>query len=196
MLFAHGANVPSSHPWMQSWARRLSGVGQVSLFDYPYVKQGRRTPDAREVLIAAHRDALEQARRTTARPVVLVGKSMGARLSCELSLTEQVTAVVSLGFPLSAQGRRGDRPDELIAKLSVPALFIQGSQDPLGPIEALELSRRQMKAPSELFVVDGGDHSLRVSGAVLEASGESQDDVDSRVLQAIDRFVARILKDR
>jgi hypothetical protein len=37
LLFAHGAGAGQSHPWMQSWAQRLSKLGSVAPFDYPYM---------------------------------------------------------------------------------------------------------------------------------------------------------------
>ena len=54
LLFAHGAGLPSSSPWMQRWARRLAAVGIVEAFDYPYMKAGRRSPDRPPILLEAH----------------------------------------------------------------------------------------------------------------------------------------------
>ncbi len=46
-----------------------------------------------------------------------------------------------------------------------------------------------MTAASTLLVVPGGDHSLVVSAKQLKTTGETQDDVDARVLGAVARFV-------
>jgi predicted alpha/beta-hydrolase family hydrolase len=93
-LFAHGAGAPSSHPWMQRWAKRLSTLGQVFPFDYLYMEERRKRPDPLPVLIAAHRAALMEAKKAHAGPVVLIGKSMGGRVGCHLALEEEVTAVI------------------------------------------------------------------------------------------------------
>ena len=57
-LFAPGAGAPSTHPWMQKWKERLETIGRVTLFDYDYMRKGRRRPDPPPQLIAAHRQAL------------------------------------------------------------------------------------------------------------------------------------------
>ncbi len=46
-----------------------------------------------------------------------------------------------------------------------------------------------MKAPTFLHVVEGGDHSLLVSKRQLAATGETQEEVDQRILEAIAKFV-------
>ena len=48
---------------MLRWAKHLSALGPVFPFDYPYVKERRRAPDRVPVLVAAHREAVLQARR-------------------------------------------------------------------------------------------------------------------------------------
>jgi hypothetical protein len=47
-----------------------------------------------------------------------------------------------------------------------------------------------MKAPNQLYVVEGGDHSLMVTKGQLKANGETQDDVEIRILEKIQEFVA------
>ena len=56
-----------------------------------------------------------------------------------------------------------------------------------------EVVRPEMIAPNSLYVVEGGDHSLQVTKRQLQASGETQDDVDQRILDAIAKFVNRIV---
>jgi hypothetical protein len=43
-----------------------------------------------------------------------------------------------------------------------------------------------------LDVVEGGDHSLRVPKRQLQAMGETQEDVDQRIFQAISKFVSTL----
>jgi predicted alpha/beta-hydrolase family hydrolase len=189
ILFAPGAGAPSTSPWMRAWAGRLATLGDVAPLDYPYQRAGRRSPDRLPVLVAAHRDALAAARAGRRGPVVLAGKSMGSRVGCHLALEERVDALVCLGYPL--RGARGDLRDEVLLALRTPILFVQGARDPLCPLDALEEVRRRMKAPSELYVVDGGNHSLLVGVRALKAAGEAQEDVDARTLAAIAGFVRR-----
>jgi predicted alpha/beta-hydrolase family hydrolase len=200
VLFAHGAGAPSSSRWMQAWADRLRAVGPVAPFDYPYMKNGRKTPDRLPVLLEAHRQALAEAREEHGRhrPVVLAGKSMGSRIGCHLAVTladeaatagaSPVAAVICFGYPLRAAGSGASRA-EVLQALRTPILFLQGSRDPLGPLDDLAAVRTQMTAPNDLFVVDGGDHSLEIRKRAAAAAGQTQAGWDAGILVAIDTFL-------
>lgn len=193
ILFAPGAGAPSSHPWMQNWKERLSEIGVVETLDYDYMREGRKRPDPLPRLIAAHRNAL-QAPRQKHQPdsTVLIGKSMGGRIGCHLSLEEKVDGLVCLGYPLCAMGDRTKLRDEVLRALTTPILFVQGTRDPLCPLDLLKAVRAEMKAPNSLHVVESGDHSLRVRKRQLKATGETQEDVDHRIFKAIAGFVDQV----
>ena len=176
---------------MLRWAELLTTIGNVVAFDYPYLAEGRKRPDPLPKLIEAHRAALEKARQSHAGPVVLIGKSMGGRVGCHLSLQETVAAVVCLGYPLCGGGDCSKLRDKVLRDLSTPILFVQGTRDSLFPLEVLAGVRGEMHAVNELHVVEGGDHSLRVTKSYLKASGETQDNVDKRILEVIQKFVAK-----
>ncbi len=192
ILFAHGAGAPSSSAWMRAWARRMGTLAEVAAFDYPYMSKGRRAPDRLPVLLEAHRAALAGARARLGRdsPVVLAGKSMGSRVGCHLAVDLHGTpdapgALVCFGYPLRS-GTSGALRDEVLVALQTPILFLQGSRDPLCGLADLERVRKRMRAPSELFVVEGGNHSLEVGAR----APRGQEDWDRAVLDAIARFLA------
>lgn len=190
-LFAPGAGAPSTSDWMVGWRRRLAKlgkIGEVSAFDYPYRLAGRKSPDRLPLLIAAHREALAALRARARGPIFLVGKSMGGRVGCHLALEQPVAGLICLGYPLRS-GATGALRDEVLVALRTPVLFVQGTRDPLCPLETLAEVRARMTAPSTLEVVEGGDHSLAVSAAVRRATGTTQTDADARVVTAIRRFV-------
>jgi uncharacterized protein len=188
-LFAPGAGAPSSHPWMQRWKERLLGIGDVVIFDYPYMRENRKRPDRLPQLVAAHRQALSEARKEENCAVVLIGKSMGGRIGCHVALEEEVDAVICLGYPLCGAADRTKLRDEVLRALRTPILFVQGTRDPLCPLDILERVRREMQAPNVLHIVEGGDHSLGVSKRQVQTSGQTQDDVDQAVLEVITQFV-------
>ena len=191
LLFAPGAGAPSSHPWMQSWKKILSETGEVETFDYDYMREGRKRPDPLPQLIAAHREALNRAReRYRPERTILVGKSMGGRIGCHVSLEEELDGLICLGYPLCAMGDRAKLRDQVLRALTTPILFVQGSRDSLCPLDLLERVRAEMKAPNFLHVVETGDHSLRVSKRQLQGSNQTQEDVDQRVFQSIAEFIA------
>ena len=188
-LFAPGAGAPSTHSWMQKWKERLENIGEVTLFDYYYMREGRKRPDPAPLLIAAHRHALVQLREKTSGQIILIGKSMGGRIGCHVSLEEEVAALICLGYPLCAMGDRTKLRDQVLRDLRTPVLFVEGTRDPLCPLDLLGEVRKQMTARNKLHLVEGGDHSLRLTKRELQATGETQDDVDQRILAAISKFV-------
>jgi predicted alpha/beta-hydrolase family hydrolase len=201
ILFAPGAGASSSHQWMQNWKQRLSEIGIVEIFDYDYMRAGRKRPDKLPQLIAAHRAALgtfvsresKCVNREERTPrVLLVGKSMGGRIGCHVSLEEKVDGLVCLGYPLCAMGDHTKLRDEVLRALTTPILFVQGTRDALCPLDLLERVRTEMKTGNFLHVVEGGDHSLRVPKRQLQAIGETQEEVDQRILQAISKFVSTL----
>ena len=178
---------------MQTFARLLATIGPVEPFDYSYALAGRRRPDPLAKLIEAHRAALAALRAKHEGPIVLAGKSMGGRVGCHVALFEPVQAVICFGYPLCGAGDRSKLRDEVLLELKTPTLFVQGTRDPLCPLDLLEGVRKRMHAPSTLHVIEGGDHSLMVAKAALTALGSSQDDVDESILAAIARFLREAL---
>ena len=63
-------------------------------------------------LIEAHREALAEA-RIEGEPVFLVGKSMGSRVGCHLSLEEDVDGLICFGYPLQSIGKNPKLRDEV-----------------------------------------------------------------------------------
>ena len=190
LLFAHGAGASSASAWMRDWKRRLARHGHVATFDYPYVWAGRRRPDRLPVLVGAHRDALRHLQADGTGPMVLVGKSMGGRVGCHLALEEAVAAVVCLGYPLL--GARGDCRDHVLLALRTPILFVQGSRDRLAPLDQLERVRADMQAPSALWIVESGDHSLEPTKTWLARNGQTVDSVRERAVAAIGDFLSTV----
>jgi predicted alpha/beta-hydrolase family hydrolase len=177
---------------MQRWKKRLEEIGRVKLFDYSYMREGRRRPDPLSRLIAAHRLALLEARKGTDLPVILIGKSMGGRIGCHLSLEEKVDGLICMGYPLCGGGDREKLRDEVLRALTTSVLFVQGTRDPLCPLELLERVRTEMKAPNSLYVIDDGDHSLLVPKRQLQETARSQEQVDEEVKKAINDFVLNV----
>lgn len=203
LLFAPGAGAPSSSAWMVAWRTRLERVGRVEAFDYPYQRAGKKAPDRPPVLVSSHRAELARLRAEHEGPIVLIGKSMGGRIGChvavELAQAEAAAveaaavgrpaALVCLGYPLVAPG--GAVRDGVLLDLRTPVLFVQGTRDSLCPLDRLAAVRERMQAPNELFVVEGGDHSLVVPKGQLAKQGATQAALDERALEAIQAFLER-----
>jgi predicted alpha/beta-hydrolase family hydrolase len=178
---------------MRRFAELLSELGPVRSFDYPYMRAAasggrRKAPDKLEHLIEAHRHELEAVRAAAAPgdPVVLAGKSMGSRVGCHLALEAEVSGLICFGYPL--RGQNGKLRDQVLLALRTPVLFVQGTRDSLCPLDELERVRQRMTAPSELFVVEGGDHSLEVTKAALKQRGTTQAEVEHAISSVVRRF--------
>ncbi|WZZ04995.1 hypothetical protein YC2023_090916 [Brassica napus] len=182
VIFAHGAGAPSSSDWMIRYAFIDIAGGK------------RRVPPKAEKLVQFHLDLVkETAAKFPGHPLILAGKSMGSRVSCMVAVDEDipVSAVICLGYPL--KGMKGAIRDETLLKMETPVMFVQGSKDPMCPLDRLQAVCNKMKALTELHVIDGGDHSFKIGKKHLEAKGLTQDLVEDVALQAIAAFVSKSL---
>lgn len=168
---------------------RLSALGAVTAFDYPYMLAGKRAPDRQPVLIEAHERALAELRARGATNVVLAGKSMGGRIGCHVAVKteDKPRALVCFGYPLVSPG--GAVRDQVLLQLETPILFVQGTRDTLCPLDRLDAVRARMRAPNELHVIEDADHSLAVTRPRLKAQGETQDTVDAAIVARVGAFL-------
>ncbi|KAK7358532.1 hypothetical protein VNO77_00464 [Canavalia gladiata] len=198
VIFAHGAGAPSSSDWMQRWKNMLKEAlhaVDIVTFDYPYMSGKKKAPPKAEKLVEFHSNIVkETATKYPGHPLILAGKSMGSRVGCMVATMEDITvsSVVCLGYPL--KGINGAVRDETLLQLTVPTMFVQGSKDSLCPLEKLEATRQKMKAPNELHVIDGGDHSFKIAKKHLQANGFSQHEAEDVAVQAIAAFISRSLE--
>ena len=174
---------------MQRWKKRVCEIGDVLTFDYNYMLQGRRRPDPLPQLIATHQKALATLRAKTSGPIFLIGKSMGGRIGCHVALEENISGMICLGYPLCAMGDRNKLRDQVLIDLKTAILFVQGTRDPLCPLDLLASVRPKMSAPNFLHLVEGGDHSLAVRKKDL--GSKTQEDVDQEIAKAIRDFVEK-----
>ena len=139
----------------------------VALVEQPYRVAGRRAPAPARQLDAAWTAVVEQLRAGELRglPLVVGGRSSGARVACRTAEATGAVAVLCLAFPLRPPRRAGaaeaaSRLPEL-EELTVPALVVQGERDPFGipPASALRTVVRV-----------AGDHSLRTDTAAVAAA--------------------------
>jgi len=178
---------------MKRYRDLLSSFAELWTFDYPYMASGRKAPDRLPALIEAHRDELSRFRAAlpeATSKLLLAGKSMGGRVGCHVSLVEAVSGLVCFGYPL--RGQNGKLRDEVLLALRCPILFVQGTRDAMCPLPELAQVRKRMTAPSDVFVVDGGDHSLEGTKTGLKQRGTSQTHVEQTIRNAVQRFAAEL----
>jgi predicted alpha/beta-hydrolase family hydrolase len=170
-IVAHGAGAGMEHPFMTGAAEGLAEGGVSAMrFNFPYVEEGRRSPDRAPVLVDAWRAALGEAgRRGAGLPLVASGKSLGGRMASMLAAEEgkafAAKALVFFGYPLHAPGKADQPRLAHLPNVTVPMLFIQGTQDALARFDLIEGLVGRLGSRARLHAVEGGDHSFRVRGA-------------------------------
>lgn len=60
----------------------------------------------------------------------------------------------------------------------------------------MEAVRKKMKSATALHVIEGGDHSFKVSKKQLKSSGSNQEESEQQAVEAIAAFVSQHLKER
>ena len=158
LVLGHGAGgggVESKDLVAATGAAQAEGIS-VALVEQPYRVAGRRSPAPARQLDAAWSAVVEHlvAGELRGLPLIVGGRSLGARVACRTSEATGAVAVLCLAFPLQPPRRSGppqSRLDEL-DEVTVPVLVVQGAQDPFG-----------MPPPGERreVVQVRGNHSLR-----------------------------------
>lgn len=136
----------------------------VARLTQPYRMAGRRPPAPAPVLDAVLVEvvrALRRRRRALAKlPLVVGGRSSGARVGCRGAATVGAVGVLALGFPLHPPGRPDRSRAAELQGVRVPVLVVQGERDSFGSPD--ELRAAGLPAQVRVHVVSGADHGLAV----------------------------------
>jgi predicted alpha/beta-hydrolase family hydrolase len=111
-------------------------------------------------VLAALADADSAEAPLVAAPLVVGGRSAGARVACRTALATGARGVLCLAFPLHPPGRPERSRAAELAGAGVDVHVVQGRRDAFGgpaEIEALDLPRVHV-APVD------GDHGLKAAG--------------------------------
>jgi uncharacterized protein len=139
----------------------------VALVEQPYRVAGRRSPAAARQLDAAWTAVIDHLLASELRglPLLVGGRSLGARVACRTEEATGAVAVLCLAFPLQPPRRSGAAraPSRLseLDMVSVPTLVVQGARDRFG-IPPATAQRTVVQVP--------GDHSLRTDLQAVAAA--------------------------
>jgi predicted alpha/beta-hydrolase family hydrolase len=167
LVLAHGAGAGMNHPFMENLAAELATVGIATLrYQFPYMEQHRRVPDAPGVLTATVAAAVRTAKELApGLPLLAGGKSMGGRMTSQAAaqeLLEEVRRLVFFGFPLHPPGRPGTKRAEHLAQVRTPMLFLQGTRDTFAELTLLRPVCAELGSRATLHIVETADHSFHV----------------------------------
>ena len=158
LVLGHGAGGGvTSRDLTAVTAVALSESVSVVLVEQPYRVAGRRSPAPARQLDAAWTAVIDELRPGVLRglPLVVGGRSSGARVACRTAEATGAVAVLCLAFPLEPPRRAGKPPqsrlDELDA-VTVPTLVVQGERDRFG---------MPPPGPAREVAKVSGDHNLK-----------------------------------
>jgi predicted alpha/beta-hydrolase family hydrolase len=179
LVLTHGAGGGIGAPDLVRLARTLPQQDvSVTLVEMPWRVQGKKLAPRPELIDQAFVAVLDSLRMRS--PLIVGGRSAGARSACRIAHGAGAKGVLALSFPLHPPGKpeKSRLPELLGAR--VPALVVQGENDPFG-------GPGEFPEGVDLAVVPAADHSLRVS----KASGISQADALGIVLEATLEWIVR-----
>ena len=192
VVLGHGAGRGTDTADLLGLAAALPQAGvSVVLVDQPWVLAGRRVAAAPATLDVGWVAALEHVRAAagaSARvPLVVGGRSAGARVACRTAGAVGAAAVLALAFPLVPPASRASadkhraaldkRRPELAAPLGmgVPVVVAQGESDAFGAArelaDVLAEVARGSGVVAETIAVPGADHSLVVRRGEPDPAG-------------------------
>lgn len=179
LVLTHGAGGGIDAPDLVRLARTLPQQDvSVTLVEMPWRVAGKRLAPAPAVIDQCYTAVLDDMR--TRSPLVLGGRSAGARSACRIARGVGARGVLALSFPLHPPGRpERSRLDEL-RQARVRTLVIQGERDPFGTPEEFPDS-------VDLTVVPYADHSMKVP----RRAPLSQEDALAVVLEASLEWIVR-----
>lgn len=181
LVLGHGAGGGPKAADLEALARRLPAVGvTVIRFEQPWRLAGKKVAPRPPVLDEAWLAALGTLPRDV--PLVLGGRSSGARVGCRTVQALDAAAVVALAFPLHLPGKpEASRLDELVgAAEKVPVLVVQGERDSFGRPDEFP------PGPHRLVTVPYADHGMRV------LKGHSQREALDSVVETVRSFLAPV----
>jgi predicted alpha/beta-hydrolase family hydrolase len=178
LVLAHGAGAGMTHSFMEKIAAQLSLTGVATLrYQFSYMEQHRRVPDAPKLLTATVAAAVKAAGELTpGLPLFAGGKSMGGRmtsLAASEKLLDGIRGIVFFGFPLHPPKRPATKRAEHLKQIRVPMLFLQGTRDELADLHLLRPICDELGPQATLHVIDGADHSFHM----LKRSGHTDAEV-------------------
>jgi predicted alpha/beta-hydrolase family hydrolase len=186
LWLGHGAGGGIGAVDLAALAAVLPGQGiTVVRHEQPWRVAGRRVAARPETLDVAWRETAPLVEQIAdGLPVVVGGRSAGARVACRTAASVGAVAVVCLAFPLHPPGRpEKSRLSELLTP-EVPVLVLQGERDTFGSFATLtaEVSKRRN---IRVVAVPGADHGMKV----LASSPLNAHDVAELVTSSVADFI-------
>ena len=185
-VLAHGAGAGMAHPFMAAVANGLAERGVATLrYQFPYMEQRSKRPDAPKVAHAAVRAAVAEASRLVPELALFAGgKSFGGRMTSQaqaVSPLPGVRGLVFLGFPLHPAGQPSTERAKHLFEVQIPMVFLQGTRDSLADLALVESLCKDLGSRAALKLFQQADHSFHVPAR----TGRKDSEVLAELLDAL-----------
>jgi predicted alpha/beta-hydrolase family hydrolase len=167
LALAHGAGAGMTHRSMMAIADGLAELGVATLrYQFPFMEKGSRRPDGPSVAHATVRAAVAVAASLADRsPLFAGGRSFGGRMTSQAQAVEPLPGVrglVFFAFPLHPAGKPSVVRAEHLFNITIPMLFVQGSNDALAELLLLQQTVTVLDGRATLHLIDEADHAFHV----------------------------------
>jgi uncharacterized protein len=140
----------------------------VALVEQPYRIAGRKAPAPARQLDTAWIAVIEHLRSNELKqlPLVVGGRSLGARVACRTVEETGAVAVLCLAFPLQPRRKSNPPPSRLpeLDAVTVPTLVVQGDKDQFGIPPA---------GPNRTVTLVPGNHGLKADLPAVTAAARN-----------------------
>jgi predicted alpha/beta-hydrolase family hydrolase len=193
---AHGAGAGMAHPFMGTIANELAERGIATLrYQFLYMEQGSKRPDAPKLAQATVRAAVAEASRLVPELALFAGgKSFGGRMTSQAQAASPLSGVrglVLLGFPLHPAGRPSDERGAHLLAVQIPMLFMQGTRDQLADLQLLQTLFGQLGARATLKLFQDADHSFHVPARTGRKDSEIMAEMSDALADWIGKAIPR-----
>ncbi|MFF7590120.1 alpha/beta family hydrolase [Kitasatospora purpeofusca] len=185
MALGHGAGGGIEARDLAALAAALPVRGvSVALVEQPWRVAGKKVAPAPRTLDTGWTPVAERL-AAAGPPLVVGGRSAGARVACRTGAATGAAGVLALAFPLHPPGKpERSRAEELLGT-GLPTLVVQGAADPFGgPAEFPELP-----ASHELLALEYGNHGFEVP----KRAPVKQEELLELIVAAVGDWVLRLV---
>ena len=190
LVFAHGAGANLAHQHMTNLADALGEqeIGTLR-FNFPFIAEGRRQVDSKDVCIESITSALDQACQLgPGAQNFLADHSLGGRMASHLMAETndpRCRGLVFFSFPLHVSKKPDVKRAAHLGDIKVPMLIVSGNRDTLAEIPLLKEVTGRL-ASTSLHWLETADHSFKI----LKRSRQNPVDVYNEVAIVVSDWLA------
>jgi len=179
LVLTHGAGGGIDAPDLVRLARSLPQQDiSTTLVEMPWRVAGKALAPRPAVIDECYVAVMDAMRTRT--PLVVGGRSAGARSACRIARDVGAAGVLALAFPLHPPGRPERSRLEELRRARVRTLVVQGERDAFGTPE-------EFPDDLDLAVVPGADHGMKV----LKSGPVTHEEALAIVLEATLEWIVR-----